>query len=327
MGDRSGIEWTDATWNPVTGCTKVSPGCDNCYAASIAHRFAGTPAYPQGFTVTLRPERLVIPLRWTRPRRVFVNSTSDLFHNQIEDRFIAQVWAVMACAPRHTFQVLTKRHARLRALLSDPTFEAMVLEAVDQLRLPAPLPGTPVPVLPLPNVWIGVSAENQQWADIRVPNLLATPAAVRFVSAEPLLGPIRLTGRHETCPQHPDHSTRACSCARRAGLDWLIVGGESGPAARPMNPRWVSDLRDDATTGGVAFLFKQWGEWAPPPGGSGRATVLPDGVVMTRVGKKTAGRLLEERVWDQYPSPSPAHPGQPLSDSPQEPPCSATPTH
>ncbi|BBZ65791.1 hypothetical protein MINS_12200 [Mycolicibacterium insubricum] len=181
MSDKTAIEWTDATWNPVTGCTKVSPGCDHCYAETIAERFRGGPAYPNGFDITLRPHKLDQPLRWKRPRRIFVNSMSDLFHDSVPDEYIAQVFAVMALAPRHTFQLLTKRHARMRSLVGRG-----LLDLVDQT-------GAKVELWPLPNVWLGVSTENQQWADIRIPALLDTPAAVRWISAEPLLGPIDLT--------------------------------------------------------------------------------------------------------------------------------------
>ncbi len=216
------IEWTDQTWNPVDGCDKVSPGCDHCYAEAIATRFAGGKAYPNGFKVTLHPERLSHPLHWRKPRRVFVNSMSDLFHDQIPDEFIADIWDVMGAAPQHTFQILTKRPARMRSLLKH--------------------------WLTLPNVWLGVSAENQRWADIRIPTLAETPAAIRFISAEPLLGPINLT----------DHLP---------GLDWVIAGGESGRHARPMHPDWPRSIRDQCQAAGVAFLFKQWGGRTPKAGG------------------------------------------------------------
>lgn len=260
MGDNSGIEWTDATWNPVTGCDKVSPGCDHCYAESIAHRFAGTPAYPDGFAVTLRPERLDQPLRWRKPRKVFVNSMSDLFHKDIPDEYIARVFAVMALASQHTFQILTKRHARMRALLSSTAFQDSVIDAAadhpeldrrHQVGRGAPLcdwDGS----WPVPNVWLGVSVENQQWADIRIPALLDTPAAVRFLSCEPLLGPVDLA---LTAVQHDG----ALPYRRASYLHWVIVGGESGPGARPMHPDWARSLRDQCTAARVPFLFKQAG--------------------------------------------------------------------
>ncbi len=321
MGDRTGIEWTDATWNPVTGCTKVSPGCDHCYAEGIAHRFAGTPSYPNGFDVTLRPERLDQPLRWAKPRRVFVNSMSDLFHKDIPDEYIAEVFSVMARAGHHTFQVLTKRPGRMSSLLSRPSFRDNLAHW-----------GTP---WPLPNVWLGVSVEDQRWADIRIPQLLRTPAAIRFISAEPLLGPVDL-GYGEPC-DHSRHTHLEVGCW--AALDWVIVGGESGRGARPMHPDWVWRIGRQCTDAGVAFLFKQWGEWSPMAplrdgvfdfsGGHALADdgtlyepgalAYPDGprygealranhnrahlTSMYRVGKKAAGRELDGQIWDGYPAP------------------------
>lgn len=293
MSDKSGIEWTDATWNPTVGCTKVSPGCDHCYAETLVNRFAGTSAaFPARFdTVTVRSERfLTQPLRWKRPRRIFVNSLSDLFHRDIPDEFIADVFAVMAATPQHTYQLLTKRHGRIRSLLRSGEFYALVEDAaVERLGLPGVQ-------WPLPNLWVGVSAEDQHWADVRIPTLLDTPAAVRFLSCEPLLGPIDL-------PSGP--------------LDWVIVGGESGPNARPMHRTWVRNLREQCVRAGVPFLFKQWGAWAPTSrSGIG---VLPNPQeqygeivadkrypsfrrVYRNVGKKSSGRLLDGRTWDQYPT-------------------------
>lgn len=252
MTGSTSIEWTDRTWNPVTGCTKVSPGCDRCYADAIARRFAGTPAFPNGFAVTLRPDRLTAPMAWRRPSRVFVNSMSDLFHDQVPDTFIARVWAVMAGTGRHTYQVLTKRHGRMRALLRSPEFRAQVRElrvrhvgmADHDLDWP-----TALDVWPPRNVWVGVSAEDQARAGLRVPALLATPAEVRFVSAEPLLGPIDL--RDEW-----------------AGLDWLIIGGESGPGARRMDPAWADTLVARCRVLGVAPFVKQLGSAHGPHKGA-----------------------------------------------------------
>lgn len=258
MGDNTGIEWTDATWNPVSGCSAVSPGCDHCYAETIANRFAGTKAWPNGFQVTLRPERLDQPIRWKRPRRIFVNSTSDLFHDLIPDDYIAQVWAVMARCQHHTFQILTKRHGRMRSLLEDPVsmfyrriydhLVSMDYEWIDTHPL----------TWPLPNVWLGCSVENQKWADIRVPALLETPASVRFVSAEPMLGPVDLW--HSHCPSH-DFNGGFCtfSCPERRQVDWVICGGESGTGARRMDPEWARGLRDRCAESGMAFHFKQAG--------------------------------------------------------------------
>jgi protein gp37 len=303
MSDKTGIEWTDATWNPVTGCTEVSPGCDHCYAKTFAERWRGTEGhyFEHGFDVQLRPDKLDQPLRWKRPRKIFVNSMSDLFHDQVPDHFIAQVFSVMACTPRHTFQVLTKRHARMRALLSADSFRAAVHAQVRERWSQEAALQVWTRGWPLSNVWLGVSAENQQWADIRVPSLLDTPAAVRFISAEPLLGPIDLMSVPPLVGGVP-------------AIDWLIVGGESGRGARPMHPDWARSLRDQCQAAGVAFLFKQWGEWAP---GNHRDPTL-DGQVsisyrpdcpdqhplgwVRRVGKRRAGRELDGRTWDEYPA-------------------------
>lgn len=313
MADRSSIEWTDATWNPVTGCTEVSPGCDHCYAKTFAERWRGTPGHPfeRGFDLTLRPERLSQPLRWPRARRIFVNSMGDLFHDGVPDNFIAAVWAVMAATPRHTYQVLTKRHARMRSLLSrgmlgTEGFPDMVEEAMAEFTHAA------LDHWPLPNVWVGVSVEDQQWADIRIPALLDTPAAVRWLSCEPLLGRVDLTTRLkqvqipacDRCdPGGPldlesGHLWGRCSCVCHPvepQINWVVAGGESGPGARPMHPDWARSLRDQCTLAGVPFLFKQWGAWRPPADGD------EGGAQMVHVGKKAAGRVLDGRTWDEYP--------------------------
>ncbi|MFE2563107.1 DUF5131 family protein [Streptomyces mirabilis] len=282
MADTSKIEWTDATWNVVTGCEKVSPGCDNCYAETFAERWRGIPGhhFETGFDVTLRPERLTLPLRWRKPKRVFVNSMSDLFHKDIPDEFIARTFAIMALTPQHTYQVLTKRHGRMRSLLKDRAFVALVDEHREQLRS-----GCGDFAWPLPNVWLGVSVENQKWADIRIPALLDTPAAVRFLSCEPLLGLIDLdgpivpglgrpkltywlTGRpywDEEKATTTDTGLTMAPLSTGPRLDWVIVGGESGPGARAMHPQWARTIRDQCQQSGVPFFFKQWGEWGPAP--------------------------------------------------------------
>jgi protein gp37 len=218
MSDGSKIEWTDATWNCVTGCTKVSPGCDHCYAETFAERWRGTPGhhFENGFDVQIRPERLRLPLTWRKPKRVFVNSMSDVFHEAVPDEFIDRMFAVMADTPQHTYQVLTKRHARMRSYLGRTWPD------------------------PLPNVWVGVSAEDQKWADIRVSALVETPAAVRFVSAEPLLGQVDFRG--------------LCQW-----LDWVIVGGESGPGARPMDLAWARWIAEQCADSDTACFVKQLG--------------------------------------------------------------------
>ena len=276
MSDGSKIEWTDATWNPTTGCDRVSPGCDHCYALTLAERFRGTPGhyFEQGFDVQLRPDKLDQPLRWKKPRRIFVNSMSDLFHKEIPDEYVAKVFAVMAMSRRHTFQVLTKRHARMRSLLSSESFWREVRLSVTR-DLDRIVEAVALVTNPLPNVWLGVSAEDQHWADIRIPALLDTPAAVRFVSAEPLLGPIDLA--LDDC-DHIRYDHYEVGCWR--ALDWVIVGGESGRGARLMDLDWVRDLRDDCSAASIAFFYKQQG--------SG------DGGAKSR-------RELDGRTWDEYP--------------------------
>lgn len=240
MSQRSSIEWTDATWNPVTGCTKVSPGCAHCYAETFAERFRGVPGHPYegGFDLQVRPERLEAPLTWKRPSMVFVNSMSDLFHEDVPFEFISAVFETMRQADWHTFQVLTKRPERAARLSPD---------------------------LPWPrNVWLGTSVENQRWTT-RIEDLRKTGAYVRFLSCEPLLGPLRLD---------------------LTDIHWVIVGGESGPKARPMKPAWAEEIRDQCQERGVPFFFKQWGAHNE----EGR-----------RVGKTKAGRQLAGRLWEQRP--------------------------
>jgi protein gp37 len=222
MADQSAIEWTEATWNPVTGCDEVSPGCAHCYAKTFAERWRGVPGhhYEQGFDLRVWPERLEQPLKWKRPRRIFVNSMSDLFHEHIPDDFIADVFDVMSRADHHVFQVLTKREGRLLDLAPD-------------------LPWAP-------NIWMGVSIENRRFVE-RASALREVPAAIRFISAEPLLGPL----------EGLDLS----------GIDWLIAGGESGHRHRRVDPAWVTALRDQCADDDVAFFFKQWGGRTPKAGG------------------------------------------------------------
>lgn len=229
MADRTAIEWVQgpdgargSTWNPVTGCDRVSAGCDHCYAEAIATRFAGTPAFPHGFAVTLHPDRLTQPTRWRKPRTVFVNSMSDLFHHQVPDGFIHQVWQAMAGSDRHTFQVLTKRPHRMATLAS----------RYNQHRT---ADGT---IEPLPNVWLGASVETDRYT-YRADHLRDTPAAVRFLSCEPLLGPL--------------------PSLDLAGIGWVIIGGESGRGARPMELRWAEAIVDRCRAAGVPVFVKQLG--------------------------------------------------------------------
>ncbi len=275
----TGISWTNETWNPTVGCTHVSPGCDGCYAARLASgRLKHVPEYAGlardgRFTGEVRvlPDRLGLPLRWRKPRRVFVDSMSDLFHRDVPDAHIARVFATMALAGDHVFQVLTKRHARMKALLNDPEFPRLVAtEGAFRLARGQAGAGPVVEEWPLPNVWLGVSVEDQHWANLRVPALVHTPAAVRFLSCEPLLGPIDLMPTYPGTVHGPDWL---------ADIDWVIVGGESGPGARPMDPAWARDLRDQCVVAGVAFHMKQLGAAAAQrqgaPGSGHRLQDLP----------------------------------------------------
>ena len=228
------IEWTEATWNPTTGCTKVSEGCRNCYAEKMAKRLQamGTKRYRNGFQLTLHPDLIDLPLRWKKPRKIFVNSMSDLFHQEVPDDFIRQVFRTMNQASHHIFQVLTKRPERVAAMAHRLNWT--------------------------PNIWMGTSVENMRVIE-RVAHLRQVPARVRFLSCEPLLGPLKLN---------------------LDGIHWVIVGGESGPGARPMDGRWVREIRDQCIEAGVSFFFKQWGG----------------------VRKDKTGRLLDGRTWDEMPS-------------------------
>jgi protein gp37 len=285
VSDKSAIEWTDASWPVITGCTHISTGCDHCYAAKLTStRLRHLPEYAGlaengrfNGTVRLLTDRLDWPLKWRKPRRIFVSDMADLFHRDVPDGFIACVFAVMARTPQHTYQVLTKRHARMKSLLNSEEFwNQMWLAAMVRGW---DLEGTPCP---LPNVHLGVSAEDQRWADIRIPALLDTPAAVRFISAEPLLGPIdlhgpivnghrpRLTywldGRPGWGPeQREPNGLITQELTVGPSLAWVIAGGESGPGARPVHPDWIRSLRDQCQASGVPFFFKQWGEWGPAP--------------------------------------------------------------
>lgn len=338
MSDRTGIEWTDATWNPLRGCTRVSEGCRNCYAEHVAARFS-CPGQPyEGLAqrtdkgprwtgkVALVEDVLDQPLRWRRSRRIFVNSMSDLFHESVPDEWIDRIFAVMALAPQHQFQVLTKRPARMRAYLEqDRAINGAPWDRWTELAFSL---GFNVRGLrgsgglverPLPNVWLGTSIEDQPTADARIPHLLATPAAVRFVSAEPLLGPV--DGMYPYLS--PAWTEDDPAWPKLGDIDWLIVGGESGPGARPMHPDWARSLRDQCAAAGVPFFFKQWGEWAPAGTSTNSAPwrwMSPDGTlieggpdevrqsgcakpvsIIERVGKRAAGRLLDGRTHDAMP--------------------------
>lgn len=314
------IEWTDRSWNPVTGCTPISPGCAHCYARRMAKRLAGRcgyPAAPHEFDVTLHPEKLDEPVGWKKPSRVFVCSMSDLFHDDVPDSFIESVFEVIyALRLKHTFQILTKRPERMRDFVLRWNVEALGSEQRKAT-----------------GVWFGVTAENQEQADKRIPFLLEIPAAVHFVSIEPMLGPIDLTGSAwwDWRYKYDFYFDRY-----QRPLDLVIVGGETGPGARPMNPDWVRSLRDQCTQADVPFFFKSFGDWIAFPDrssgvyqlsalkpGSKTGATLPFGfkeiyyengekrVVRVKfeeyhcflnVGKKSSGRTLDGREWSEYPT-------------------------
>jgi len=305
----SGIAWTQQTWNPIRGCSRVSTGCTRCYAERIAARFSG-PGEPYeglaGWTkgreprwtgqVRLVEERLEDPIRWKRPRMIFVNSMSDLFHEALQFDQIATVLNAMEDAPQHVYQILTKRADRMREF-----FESWIQAGKD-------VPG---------NWWIGVSAENQATAEARIPQLQNTPALVRWVSLEPLLGPITL-GHEEPELGFVSWLAGIQGCDPPIDpIDWVVVGGESGPNARPMHPAWAKGLRDQCARSRTPFFFKQWGEWAPHTHNQrlgGGLFVKPDGslgnqgdywagraAAMNRVGKHAAGRMLDGYEWNCYP--------------------------
>jgi len=377
---KSRIEWTEATWNPLVGCSIATPGCTNCYAMKMASRreamnaglrdghgaaahYAGTTHKVKGRAVwtgklALAPnDTLLTPLRRKKPTTYFVNSMGDLFHEDAPDHWIDLVFAIMALAPQHTFQVLTKRAERMQRYLNDPhvmrrifsqACDTAIESDLNVVLIPNPVfeavappgPRIHLDVWPLRNVWLGVSTERQQEADARIPELLLTPAAVRFISAEPLLGPIDLerikmrgiVDRFDALygsswTQLPD-GTRFYATSGAPKIDWVIVGGESGREARPTHPDWVRSLRDQCAAANVAFFFKQWGEWLPiidrdrddpdwrkdysrefPDNGATKWLNVAGGCgfhgdrfhVLRRVGKAAAGHILDGRVNQAVP--------------------------
>lgn len=320
---RTSIEWATDVWNPVTGCTKVSEGCRNCYAERL-HRMRHE-AYLRGAkvpgcyatpfeTVVCHDERMGIPVRWKKSKRFFVDSMSDLFHEQVPMDFIANVFAVMYLADWHMFMVLTKRAGRMQAMLNSQAFWDEYRECVRVLSDDTMTGGE----RKIWNVWLGVSVENQKAADERIPLLLKTPASTRFVSCEPLLGPVDLgMGLCPTCGgsgetaghYYQDDGMETCDDCGGIGLafdsiDWVICGGESGPGARPMDPDWARSLLDQCLAMGVPFFFKQWGEWAPDDQidpGNRRDPMIETDMSWVREGKRKAGRLLDGREWNEFP--------------------------
>ena len=352
MADKSKIEWTDATWNPIRGCSRVSEGCRHCYAERTAARFSGSGQPYQGLAelisvvwpvemyvnmvhgelkgdppigkvvaeprwtgdVRFIPEMLDQPLRWKRPRKIFVNSMSDLFHEKVDVRWVDQIVAAMLVTPQHTYQVLTKRPERMRNYLCN--VGARQIEPHMQ-RLRA---GIGRLDWPWRNIQWGVSVEDQKTADERIPLLLQTPTAVRWVSYEPALGPVDFT-RSIPCGYYCDESVGHVDHGPNGNLgaiDWIVAGGESGPGARQAHPEWFRIARDQCKTAGVPFFFKQWGEWLhasqmnhafsdPELDRLTFKTVCRDtgkGDLFFRVGKKRAGHLLDGKVHQQFPSTS-----------------------
>lgn len=343
------IEWVqnpDGTqglsWNPVTGCTPISEGCQNCYAKRMANRFRGRFGYPEDkpFQVTLHPEKLNQPLRWKKPKRIFVCSMGDLFHEDIPFEFISAIFGVMAATPQHNYIVLTKRPAKMKEFFEwlfskaanypardrrtvpydDERINILVMEALNRYKIGVDV----MRKWPLNNVWLGVTTENQARADERIPVLLQIPADVRFVSVEPMLEPVNLSkwiycyvcanngehfnpvyGKIEECP--------VCD-GDRPILDWVICGGETGPGARPMHPDWVRNLRDLCQAAGVPFFFKHWGEWKAAHRQSDVVDLssLKDNqcvmkaqngghYLLTRTSRKRTGRQLDGREWNEMP--------------------------
>lgn len=324
---KSKIEWTDRVWNPVTGCTKISEGCLNCYAERMSKRFAGTWGLPEDdyFGIRIHQERLEDPLRWKKPSRIFVCSMADIFHEDIPDNFIRRVFQIIEqCCPRdwdgkkwlpkprHTFLILTKRPERMKKFIENYMDDRLVYAkkfddcpTPEMRNSPAAIAAWQDAKMLSPHIWLGVTAENQQRADERIPTLLQIPAAVRFVSVEPMLGPVDLDQYLPVIVGHNRYHWE------RGDLDWVICGGESGPGARPMNPDWVRRLRDQCVYGGIPFFFKQWGEYCYPEQmkrDTYRETDSAHNLAghgeynkPWRVGKKKAGRELDGRTWDEYP--------------------------
>jgi len=356
MGVKTNIQWTDATWNPVIGCTKVSDGCKNCYASNMASRFSGKGQPMEGTAIRgnwtgrilLKPETLDIPLHWRKPRRIFVCSMADLFHADVPDEYIDRVLAVTQMCPQHTFQICTKRPERMHEYFtaemepdagwlpgSKARFAIEDAIACEEDAFGAWLPDTQWDAigaaadhteLPLRNVWLGVSIEDQATADRRIPWLLKTPAAVRFVSYEPALGPVSfdvrwLEDQCDQCSRTIPRNLAGCynpwtgdddcdgSPVGNPLIDWVIAGGESGPNARPAHPDWFRSVRDQCAEAGVPFYFKQWGGWAsfwqvPDNNDFGHPSEYPttrvDGKTVYRVGKR-AGCLLDDVEHKEFP--------------------------
>ncbi|MEG6521108.1 DUF5131 family protein [Desulfotomaculum sp. 1211_IL3151] len=358
------IEWAEAVWNPITGCSKISPGCANCYAERMSKRLVGRCGYPadEPFKVTVHPDKFVEPLRWRKPKRVFVCSMGDLFHPDVKDEWILASLVAMGLTyehtgkmkevspghhtgiykPKHTFMILTKRPERMKEFFnrlysksSDKEWENKAHNFATQLASGI---GSPFPMNAIfgfykwledgfPGLWLGVTAENQEQADKRIPILLEIPAAVRFVSVEPMLGPVDLTSLslgsnrygldfklNSLTSWETGYNDKGNQRINRndefESLDWVICGGETGPGARPMHPDWVRSLRDQCQGAGMPFFFKQWGDWIHTSLEESQPFIdvekeYDDSDYFIRVGKKKAGRILDGRTWEEFPEVMP----------------------
>lgn len=335
---KTSIEWTDAVWNPIRGCSRVSEGCRSCYAERVANRFKGPGMPYEGLiakggqwngNIKIVEDKLREPLSWIKPRMVFVNSMSDLFHESVPFETIAAIFSVMSVTTRHTYQILTKRPARMLEFF-DWAIDFSYPDFPDDSRIVESWPfqeeWQPVnsnkggydncgPAIPYKNIWLGVSVEDQKTADERIPLLLKVPAAVRWISAEPLLESINLKDIATSLTEIMlplagitwtafEHETRVTEVHNK--LDWVVVGGETGVNARPMHADWVRTIRDQCAEAGTPFFFKQWGEWGFSVQGAcftnaKEKLCLKPGTIAWRTGKKKAGRELDGRTWDEYP--------------------------
>jgi len=327
----SKIEWTERTWNFLIGCNKVSAGCKNCYAIRMAYRLMHNPKMQEKYSgvatktaggdlnwtgkINIDEERLLLPLQTKKPTTWFVNSMSDLFHEDVPFDVITQAFAIMAICYQHTFQILTKRVDRMQRYFDNKLLNEGIQSWARHYsaRFGIEYKKTNIP---LANVWLGVSVEDQKTADERIPLLLHIPAAVRWLSMEPLLGPVHINDYFfkGKIHHHPDNSkensvlnainalSKCVNPNLKSNIDWVVAGGESGPNARPMHPDWVRSIRDQCNAAGVSFFFKQWGEWMPC--NEYESTIVIPGenaVHIKKVGKKKAGRLLDGKLHDEYP--------------------------
>jgi protein gp37 len=303
------IEWTDAIWDPLAGCTRKSAACRHCYAEALTAASAQNNQWGHGFaemgpagpswtgTIALREDRLALPLTWNTPRRVLVNSLSDLFHEAAPIETIDRVFAIMALAPHHTFQVLTKSPKIMQAYIADTTIPGRITRGMDEIAADAG--AHVIAAWPMPNVWLGVTSENQKEAERRIPVLLQTPATVRWIAAEPLLEPIDLKLGSWLC----DAPERKGASGAGPWLDWVVAGGEIGAEAQPCHPDWARLLRDQCAKGGTAFFWRQWGEYIPTVGVIAGAGPVAIPLTWEPAGARPSMRTLDGAFHDTFPEP------------------------